>query len=360
MTQYQVHKRDISQTRLVPDRMGELRQGQVKVKIEAFSFTANNITYWALGDQLGYWQFFPAADNQDGNWGIIPVWGFAEVLASKHEQVPVGERLFGYFPSADELIMQPDRVSGQLLFDATAHRVKLPASYNMYRRVNAEPGYDSNHDALRMLLFPLHLTAFTLHDMLASQNWFGAEQVIIISASSKTSLGLAFALHEDANAPKVVGMTSHKNQSFVDQTGHYQQTVTYDEVGSIDNSLKTVIVDMSGNGDLMGQLHSHLAEQMVFTSHVGLTHWDESTKGPGYIEERSQVFFAPSHIHQRYQDWGPEKFEQKANQFIQRAAVDSLKWLTVFQVDGLAGLADQFDALCQGQLPPNQGLTVKM
>jgi hypothetical protein len=45
-----------------------------------FGLTANNITYGLLDEGLGYWTFFPA---QDG-WGRIPVWGFAEVVASAH------------------------------------------------------------------------------------------------------------------------------------------------------------------------------------------------------------------------------------------------------------------------------------
>lgn len=29
------------------------------IKIERFTFTANNLTYYMVGDKLGYWQFFP-------------------------------------------------------------------------------------------------------------------------------------------------------------------------------------------------------------------------------------------------------------------------------------------------------------
>ena len=30
------------------------------VKVDRFAFTANNITYAVIGDQLKYWQLFPA------------------------------------------------------------------------------------------------------------------------------------------------------------------------------------------------------------------------------------------------------------------------------------------------------------
>ncbi|WP_456686494.1 DUF2855 family protein, partial [Bradyrhizobium sp. P5_C11_2] len=58
------------------------------VKVDRFAFTANNITYAVLGDELKYWQLFPAPHG----FGNIPVWGFGEVTASKHPNIPVGER----------------------------------------------------------------------------------------------------------------------------------------------------------------------------------------------------------------------------------------------------------------------------
>jgi hypothetical protein len=50
------------------------------VKIDRFAFTANNITYAVVGDQFGYWQFFPPTGDEVKDWGILPVWGFADVV----------------------------------------------------------------------------------------------------------------------------------------------------------------------------------------------------------------------------------------------------------------------------------------
>ncbi len=361
MSEFQVKKNDLSSTRVISTvNTNALNSGQIKVKIDAFSFTANNITYWAMGDQLGYWQFFPASDNTTEDWGLIPVWGFADVVESKHENIAIGERIFGYFPPASECLMEPTKVMDSLWFDGTAHRQKLPSGYNMYRRVHAEPGYNQAHDSLRMLLFPLHITSFCIHDMLSTQNWFGAEQILIISASSKTSLGLAFALKEDPNSPAVIGMTSTRNQGFVNETGYYDESVTYEQNQHIDASKKTVIVDMACNGELLGKIHSHLGDNMLYCSNVGLTHWGQTAKGPGFNKERSHMFFAPAHIQQRYQDWGAAEFENKSATFMQRAAADSAQWLEITPVSGLAGLAKIFGDVSQGTLPAKQGLIIKL
>lgn len=360
MMEFQTHKKDLSQTRLLESKASELVAGQIKVKIDAFSFTANNITYWAMGDKMSYWQFFPASDNASSDWGIIPAWGFADVVESKCNELAIGERLFGYFPTAESLVMQPSKVAAGMLIEGASHRQKLPSVYNMYRRVHAEPGYNPAHDALRMLLFPLHITSFCIYDMLKSQKWFGVEQIIITSASSKTSLGLAFALSEDDTAPAVIALTSKNNSDFVAQTDYYQNTLSYDQLEDIDTHKKTVIVDMSGNGELISQLHAQLQDKMLYSSLVGLTHWQDTMKGSGFIADRSEVFFAPSHIQKRFQDWGPEAFEQKSNAFMQRAAIDSKRWLVINEVNGLSGLREQFAKVSQGKLSAEQGLIVKL
>lgn len=89
-----VDRADLSRTEPRPIPAPEeldLAPGEALLKIERFSFTANNITYGVVGDQLGYWRFFPAPNG----WGRIPVWGFARVLRSNADGVADGLRLYG-------------------------------------------------------------------------------------------------------------------------------------------------------------------------------------------------------------------------------------------------------------------------
>ena len=92
--------------------------------------TANNITYAVLGGQLKYWQLFPPPEN----FGNIPVWGFGEVIASRHPSISEGERLFGYFPMATHLVIEATDVSKRGLRDAAAHRQGVAPVYNAYAR----------------------------------------------------------------------------------------------------------------------------------------------------------------------------------------------------------------------------------
>ena len=85
-----VRQDQLATTRLTTTDDTPLAEGQVRVRVESFALTANNITYAALGDMLNYWQFFPTGE---AGWGIVPVWGFGTVVQSLHPAVAVGVHL---------------------------------------------------------------------------------------------------------------------------------------------------------------------------------------------------------------------------------------------------------------------------
>ena len=364
MQQFQIRKDDFMTQRLVtlsPDEQRPtLAEGEVRLAVDSFSFTANNITYAAAGDKLGYWQFFPPAGEQTQGWGVIPVWGFANVTESRCEALPVGERLFGYFPPATQLIMQPTKISAQRLIDGSAHRAKLPPGYNTYSRVLHEPDYDASTEPERMLLWPLHITSFCLWDALKDKNWRGAEQIIILSASSKTSAGLGYALFKDPEAPATIAVTSARNTALVKSLDIYDDVVDYQQLSSINQDIPSVIVDMSGNSNVLKELSKHLGENLTYCINVGLTHWDETQTASGISAERSEFFFAPGHIQQRMQDWGPQGFAERSQRFMHEAAHWSRQWLKVKTLQGLSGLAEIYPDVCQGRIAADEGVIIKL
>ena len=361
MRQFQIAKADMAESRFVPVDEASIApgDGEVVVKVERFGFSANNITYAVAGDRLGYWQFFPPTGDDTEGWGIVPVWGFADVVESNVEDLPVGERLFGYFPPATHLKMKPDGVAATHFFDAASHRAELPRGYNIYRRVAAEPGYDRAHDDLRMLLFPLYITSFVLWDQLKDHDWYGAEQIILTSASSKTSIGLAYALHGDDDAPPVLGLTSAGNLDFVEKLSTYDETISYDDLEKSGAVKPTVIVDMAGNGTVLGRLHKHLGDAMIKTINVGMTHWGGERGNPDIDRDRSEFFFAPSRIQQRMKEWGPAEFDAKSGGFVREAMAKSAIWLELSVQDGLDGFETIFADMRDNNVPPNLGIVVK-
>jgi hypothetical protein len=304
------------QQRPLPEQLGT---DEVLLSIDAFALTANNITYAVAGDSMSYWQFFPA----EGDWGRIPVWGFADVLISNHPDVRQGERLYGYFPMSSHLVIEAGRVTDRSLIDASAHRSELPGVYNQYVRTSNDPGYSRDGAAkvavaeaavaedAQMLYRPLFMTSFILDDFLAVNDFFGARTVILTSASSKTSLGLAYLLHANrADDCQVLGLTSAGNVPFVAGLGCYDQIKTYDQIADIAPG-PTVIVDMAGNGTALAAVHNHLADDLKYSCLVGATHWEGRQGARDMAGPRPEPFFAPSHIQKRSKDWGPGGLEAR-------------------------------------------------
>src|SRR5687768_10709885 len=102
-----VKRDELSRTDLVSREVPEPDPGAVVLRIDRVGMTANNVTYALAGDLLNYWSFFPAADG----WGRVPVWGFAEVVASTLDEVAVGTRVYGYLPTSSHLVVQPTGVN---------------------------------------------------------------------------------------------------------------------------------------------------------------------------------------------------------------------------------------------------------
>jgi hypothetical protein len=351
----QVRKDDLSTTRLVSRAAPALSGGEVLAKVDRFALTANNITYGVVGEKIGYWKFFPAEDG----WGIIPVWGFADVVESNHPDVKKGERLYGYFPMGTHLVLQPDKVRAERLVEAAPHRAGLPPVYNSYARTAGEPHFSKETEDERALLFPLYATSFCIYDFLKDNDWFGARQIIVPSASSKTAIGVAYALNADGQAPATLGLTSPRNSERVRALGLYGSVATYDRLDDIDAAKATVIVDMSGDGGLLSELHRRLGDNMRYTANVGITHYDANQMGPDFIRERSATFFAPGHIQKRAGDWGPGVFEKRAFAFWKDAAMKSRDWLVIERAAGMDGLERAYREVLEGRSAPDRGIVVE-
>ncbi len=353
ITTFETRKTNLGETRITT-KDAHVPPGGALLRVERFAFTANNVTYGVVGEHMGYWKFFPTAED---DWGVIPVWGTVEVIESDGD-LPAGERVYGYLPMASHMIIEPARVKDANLFDGAGHRAELPPVYNRYTRLAADPGYDSAMDDERMVLWPLYATSFCLYDWLLDNDWHGAEQVILPSASSKTAIGTAYAIKTDPKPPRLVGVTSRRNAEAVRALGLYDDVVLYDDIETGVADKRSVIVDMSGSGEVLGRLHKHLGDNMRFTSNVGVTHYAEAGMGPDFISDRSAMFFAPGHIQKRAKDWGPGEFDRKAAEFWHDATLKSRNWLKINRQSGAAAIGEAYMDVHAGKTPADRAWVV--
>ena len=350
-TDFLVSRANLKETKFVETPLA-LKQGQALIKVDRFAFTANNVTYGAFGDMMMYWNFFPAPEG----WGRVPVWGFGDVVESQADGVAVGERVYGYFPMSTHVIVEPARASPHSFFDGAAHRQKMAAVYNTYTRVAADPAYSKNREAQQALLRPLFATSFLIDDFLADNDFFGGREAVLSSASSKTSLGLAFLLCTSRRGQvSVVGLTSKSNAAFVEKTGYYDRVVTYDTIAQSPYDRTAVFVDMAGNGDVRAAVHRHWSESLKYSCAVGATHWDHMNSSAELPGPKPQMFFAPDRVKKRNQDWGPGGLERNlATAWTTfNASVDG--WMKVVEGRGRADVERVYRAMLDGKAKPEEG-----
>ena len=310
LAQVHVRKDALDNAALVQSEPGALGAGAVRLKVESFSVTTNNITYAVVGDGFGYWNFFPPvgddAEGAGGSWGVVPMWGHAKVIESNHPDIAVGERVYGYLPMGTLLDVKPGNVSAGGFSDTTEYRQPMSPVYNAYTRLAADPEHDPAREAERMIYGPLFKTGFIIDYFMRSEQWFGAEQVLLTSASSKTAMGLASVARQNSPHIRRIGLTSPGNVDFVEGTGLYDKVVTYDTLGTLPIA-PTVSVDFAGNGGVLARIHEHLGDSLKYSCLVGATHVDErgGFGGPqGLPGPKPALFFAPDHFVAYFREHG--------------------------------------------------------
>jgi hypothetical protein len=346
---FEVRRDDLRTTR-VHEAPLDCPAGAVLCRIERFALTANNITYGVFGDAMAYWNFFPA----EAGWGRIPVWGHAEVLESKNPDIARSERLYGYFPMATHVVLHPAKAGDAQFMDGAAHRRSLPTPYQVYTRLARDPLHDPEHEDERALLHPLFFTSWLIEDFLADNALFGAQQVVLASASSKTALGVAFLLKHRGQAPVVVGLTSPGNKAFCEQVGYYDEVRTYDEVAALAR-VPTVFVDMAGDGKLLHAVHHHFAEQLTHSCIVGATHWEQRATQHQLPGAKPQFFFAPTQVGKRTKDWGYDGLVTRLGAGWGAFRPSVARWLELRRGAGADAVTAAYREVLEGRQPPRLG-----
>lgn len=346
-SQFQILKSDQSQHRLVEVAAPEIGEGEALLTVRQFALTANNVTYAQAAELFKYWDFFPASDP---NWGLMPVWGFAEVSQSRVPELAVGTLVYGYLPPATHLRVQPEAFRSGHFVDASPHRAHLAKVYNQYRLIDAM-------DPRAPLLEPLFATSWTLRGYAQSRDWFDAQQVLILSASGKTSLGLAHSLQ---GVIPTIGLTSKGNAAFVQSTGLYDQVATYDDISALAQDTPTLIIDMSGNAALIDQLSQHLDDKLKYVIKVGLSHWS-SAKGLGKVAaDRAETFFAPSYIAEFTKANGSAALAKEMAAFLSGAFAASQEWIAIKQLEGLGKIQGAYNSIRAGHQNPAEGVVISL
>jgi len=334
-----VDRDDLAKTEVLHDELSpSLGDCELLLRVSHAGLTANNVTYGVIGELIGYWKFFPVA--AEGR-GVIPLWGFADVVDSTVDAIPAGSRVYGYLPMSSHLVVRAKLTSSGFV-DTADHRAELPAVYNNYLVTSADPAYDAQQEDLQVLYRPLFMTSFLLADQLADNDFYGARTVVISSASSKTAFGTAQCLQ--GKGVRLVGLTSPRNVDFTTSLGLYDTVLPYDALVDVEPS---VYLDFSGSADVRSALHDRLGASLVKDISIGLTQQKASS------DPRSQFFFAPDQLRKRTADWGSEGLAERFGTAWRGFTAQAGGWVGVARHSGPDELVEVWQAVLAGKASPD-------
>jgi hypothetical protein len=349
----EVDRSSPGETRLVATDLPaaeELPDGQVRLRIDRFALTANNVTYAVMGDMLGYWDFFPTGDPA---WGRVPAMGW------------VGGRYYGWFPMASFVDLTVSATADGLRDDG-AHRQAHAPVYRSYVVTSADPMYPGDADDVgdaedrHALLRGLFMTGLLADELFADDGYRGAEAVVVLSASSKTAIGFAqrASTRDHGRDLAVVGVTSAGNADFVRSLDWYDEVVTYDDIGSLP-VVPAVSVDVAGDGAALAAVHEHYGDRLAYSMVIGNSHHD-APMATIATDPQPQFFFAPTEVGRRLKEWGRDGYRRRSAEALDAFVTGSETWLTVDRATGPAAARSAWHDAFTNQIPPHTGRIVSL
>ena len=127
---FMLQRNDLRAFRWAESPATALDDGEVRLRIDAFALTSNNITYAAFGDAMNYWAVLPHRRSRDRLRSGV---GFRVRRRVALPGVEVGERFYGYWPIGDDVVLQAEAVHPGGFTDGAEHRRDLASDLQPVR-----------------------------------------------------------------------------------------------------------------------------------------------------------------------------------------------------------------------------------
>ncbi|WIY02245.1 DUF2855 family protein [Amycolatopsis mongoliensis] len=348
-----VRRDDFTASEIRVPVLAELQPGEVRLEVEKFGLTANNVSYakFGAGNLIAFWNAFPAP----AEFGRVPVWGFVRVAESRNAGVAVGSRYFGYVPMASHHTVQAE-VTPRGLLDTSPQRAFLHPWYLTFQSV----GEPDDLDDFRALMRPVFPASFTLADLVERQAAQGAKSLIVTSASCKTAIGLVEELRARQAGIATVGITSEGKKSFVENLDVYGEVATYDAFESATVTAPAVLVDFTGSAKVLHAVYQQFAPSLTQGVLIGFNHPDPGEQAPtGLPDPQPELFFTPMVEDHTIGEEGADAYYARYHEAETRYLRRMASWLTIRHGQGPADVVDAFRSLADGTQAPDVGRVLK-
>jgi hypothetical protein len=359
------------------------------------SLSANNKFYVDFGDKAPFHFFkcYPVDSTKSSLVGASettktsitdfahpPVWGICKVAKSNNDDVKVGTHYFAQLPMGEKASFATATIDKED-DSMTIHRPETNPAYNVFQKIEPNAAYLSEeYGGLAVVCFPGIVTGFGLYFHLKMNEYFGADTIVLTSASSKVSLALALYLKEQKAGKNVIGYTSTSNKDFCDKTGLYDTILEYDDALTTEG--KVVMVDVAGAGKvykdnmasndivkLLGvgnssstpeatstfSTFSYIATLKMIMSMMGAPNWIRSWLNP--TQELYLIFHTTDELKAK---WGTEKYKATIEEYTKTFCVAASKWMSTRVCETEDSIETAYGDIMNGNVPPTEAVVLNV
>ncbi|KAK3058288.1 hypothetical protein LTR09_001366 [Extremus antarcticus] len=411
-TQAHIHvikKANIGEHKTVPitTTLPALHDGHVRFRSVVVSLTSNNLTYAQMGSMLKWWDMYPVQSelpspfNDQDTYGIVPVWGYGEVLESKVAGLEPRMLVWGFWPTTDlavDLKLDPAGVEGHwietsdfrkdvqtmykrfILRDVGARLASLDQSkYEQMAWESAcRPIWEAGYLLSHAIFGEAHAHPANAGPWTEADADLTSAVVISLSASGKTPRAFTEALVHRGPSEGPLGflaITSTVKSSLCPKAAFPTKIVEYANMA--DNETmewiqaqrpkKIVIADFGGRGDSLFRLHEALVQHLsgieIMVMGVGgnpdmrtaddLGQWAQRNNGSKSFD-RIQMNTTEVRDVMMERDGAGKYFEgldAAWDRYRQSSVVSDMKLQLGKGIDGDEGFEGGWTRICDGWLP---------
>ena len=393
-------------------RLPTLSPFTVRVRTHTIGLTSNNLSYARGGAVLGWWSAYPvpsdleAPYNDSSKHGIVPAWGYGEVLESNIDEIKPERFLHGFWPMStypvDLKLHRPEGTLEGHWIEKAEGRTGLMNLYNRYTVSSLDLGKKASPENLKQsgiiasvaglyetayllnhFVFPADETVNPIHPLGAPLPWTKSHAdltravLVIIAASRKTAR--AFSHQFSIDRPRGAGPVAMLEISSLVLNHKFRapferKSVTYDDMNSTETLdwLKTqrankyLIVDFGGRDKACNRFIDAIWESGVTKPEQTLT-INLGGEAKIYTPQDQAAHQAAMEEYKKVQsnmsgerDVAMKKLGEKTYfkgvdiAWMEATAEDSGYSLTVKENIGLEAIQEDWRKMCDGTMPETE------
>lgn len=229
--------------------------GENEVLFVPFTLLTNRyITYYSSGYIVNDIEGFvdPKGVQNTQSFKTAPCWGRCTVYRSNHPDIKPGSTYYSFWPLTAYSVRQVTNVEsdGSIGYQNLPNFTGPKEWLKLVRMEDGESSYAiDNYEYMKI--------GITYARELRDLDYFGAERLVISSASSASGQIIAMCLKELNPEFKVVGLTSERNYEFVKQFPYFDEVYTYEGIKSSPNTNKSLYFDALGWDSVTKDVFDH-------------------------------------------------------------------------------------------------------